>query len=411
MLETFLVNILFLIFPVLLIVVFFDITKKEYDQLFFLFFFAISMILCMIYPIKLEIGFLFDLRYVPFIIVALYGGYKGALPLYIILNVYRFIIGGDGTFQSFAFSTVIFTLLPLMTKRFTSYHTNKRIITGVVSAVLTMVFYLVTLSSFFEKLNVEYWTLAFYSITTHGIVIAIDLIMIEKIIANIKNRENFLQAEQFHVISELSASVSHEIRNPLTVTKGFLQLLNVSKTVKDEDKVYIDYSLKELIRAENILNDYLAFAKPQSEHMVHSNFNKEIEYVKNILLPFANLNNVEISYHFSNTLKKKFDQNQFKQCLINLLKNGIEAMKEEGGYLSIKVKEQGKNIVIQIQDNGIGMSKEEILQLGKPYYSNKKEGTGLGMMMVYGTIGKMRGKIDVQSKKGEGTTFTITIPT
>jgi two-component system sporulation sensor kinase B len=365
----------------------------------------------MLYPIRLEVGFLFDLRYVPFIIVALYGGYKGAFPLYLILNIYRFLIGGEGTFQSFAFSTVIFTLLPLMAKRFTVYHTKKRIITGVIAAVLTMVFYLLTLSSFFEKLNVEYWTLAFYSITTHGFVIAIDLIMIERIIANIKNRENFLQAEQFHVISELSASVSHEIRNPLTVTKGFLQLLSVSKTVKEEDKVYLDYSLNELIRAENILNDYLAFAKPQSEHMVQSNFEKEFEYVKNVLLPFANLNNVKISYHFSNTLMKNFDQNQLKQCLINILKNAIEAMKEDGGNLSIKVTEQGKNIVIRIQDNGIGMSKEEIKQLGKPYYSNKKEGTGLGMMMVYGTIGKMKGRIDVQSKKGEGTTFIITIPT
>ncbi|MFF2754392.1 ATP-binding protein [Psychrobacillus sp. NPDC058041] len=410
MLETFLVNILFLVLPILLIVVFFD-NKKKNDQLVILFFFAASMILCMVYPIKLELGFLFDLRYVPYIIVGLYGGYKGLFPLFLILNVYRIFLGGNGTFNSFATSTVIFILLPLMTKRFNGYNTKMRIITGVSAAVFIMIIYLLLLSSYFEVLNEEYWTLTFYAITTHGIVIAIDLIMIEKIIANIKNRENFLQAEQFHVISELSASVSHEIRNPLTVTKGFLQLLNVSKTVQDEDKVYLDYSLKELIRAENILNDYLAFAKPQSEHMVQSNFKKEFEYVKNVLLPLANLNNVEISYHFSNTLKKKFDQNQLKQCLINLLKNAIEAMKEDGGNLVIEVTDQGKNIVIRIQDTGIGMSKEEILQLGKPYYSNKKEGTGLGMMMVYGTIGKMKGRIDVQSKKGEGTTFTITIPT
>ncbi|WP_391115947.1 ATP-binding protein [Psychrobacillus sp. L3] len=410
MLETFLVNILFLVFPVLLTVVFLDNIKESHYSLFLLFF-SLSMILCMIYPIKLEIGFIFDLRYVPFIIVALYGGYKRVLPLYIILNMYRFFIGGDGFVQSFAFSTVILIALPMITHQFTGYNSRKRIITGVIAGVMTMLFYLLTLSSYFEKLTNEYWTLAFYAVTTHGIVIAINLIMIEKIISNIKNRENFLLGERLHVMSELSASVSHEIRNPLTVTKGFLQLLNVSKDITGEDKVYIDFSLQELIRAENILNDYLAFAKPQSEHMVHSDLKEETEYVKNILMPLAIFHNVEIVYVFSNSLKKRFDQNQMKQCLINLLKNAIEAMKEEGGTLYIQVIEQGKNIVICIQDEGVGMTKDEILQLGKPYYSNKKEGTGLGMLMVYGTVSKIKGKVDVQSKIGEGTTFTITIPT
>ena len=100
-----------------------------------------------------------------------------------------------------------------------------------------------------------------------------------------------------------------------------------------------------------------------------------------------------------------------KQCLINLLKNAIESMKEEGGILSIHVFEQSKNIVIRVEDEGIGMTKQEILQLGKPFYSTKTEGTGLGMMMVYGTISKLKGEVKVQSKKGKGTTFTITIPT
>ncbi|TQR19623.1 sensor histidine kinase [Psychrobacillus vulpis] len=411
MLETLLINILFLIFPVLLIVVFFDRYIKEYHYIFFLLFFSLSMILCMIYPFKLEIGFIFDLRYVPFIIVALYGGHKRVFPLYIILNVHRFIIGGEGLFQSFLFSTVIFITVPMLTQKFSGYNTRKRIMTGVIAVLLTVVFYLLSLSTFFEELTKQYWTLAFYAVIAHTIVIALNMIMIERIISNIKNRENFLRAERLHVMSELSASVSHEIRNPLTVTKGFLQLLSVSRTIKDEDKAYIEYSLQELIRAENILNDYLAFAKPQSENMVHSDLKEEMEYVKNVLMPFAVFNNVEIDYQFTNSLKKDYDQNQMKQCLINIMKNSIEAMKDDGGTLSIKVMEQGKNIIISIQDNGVGMTNDEIRQLGKPYYSTKKEGTGLGMLMVYGTISKIKGKIDVQSRTGEGTTFTITIPT
>ncbi|MDP4106829.1 MAG: HAMP domain-containing sensor histidine kinase, partial [Bacillota bacterium] len=239
----------------------------------------------------------------------------------------------------------------------------------------------------------------------------IIMILVEQILRNIQTRESFLHSEKLHVISELSASVSHEIRNPLTVTSGFLQLLKQSKTVSEEDIRYIDYSLSEVRRAEKIVNDFLAFAKPQSENMIESNLKEEAEYVKDIITPFANMHHVIIDFRFQNSLYFKYDKNQIQQCLINLYKNGIEAMKEKGGTLSIHVTEQKKTIVVMIKDEGVGMTREEILRLGSPYYSTKKEGTGLGMLMVYSTVNKVNGKIEVASVKGKGTTFTIRIPT
>ncbi|GGA30234.1 sensor histidine kinase [Psychrobacillus lasiicapitis] len=411
MLESFLVNILFIILPILLINLFFDSTEKKYEQLIFLLFFAISMILCMNYPFKLEAGILYDLRYIPFTIVALYGGYKGLFPMYVLLNIQRFMIGGEGTFQSFLLATATFILLPLLTKRFQEYDSNKRVIVGVYSAVIGVLVYLLTLSLFLEKITSEFWTLAFYALIIKASFMMINLILIEKIISNKKHREYFLLAEQLHVMGELSASFSHELRNPLTATKGFLQLLAISKTKTDKDQLYIDYSLKEVMQAEKILNDYLAFSKPQSEHMIYSDLKEEIQYVKDMLQPVASLHNVEIRFHFSNSLKKNYDQNQIRQCLLNLLNNGIMSMKEKGGILSISVIEERKNIVIRIVDEGVGMTKEDLYHLGKPYYSFTKEGTGLGMVLVYGTIVKLNGNIDVQSKVGEGTTFTIAIPT
>ncbi|MFJ7971544.1 ATP-binding protein [Psychrobacillus sp. NPDC096389] len=411
MIESFLVNILFIVLPILLINVFFDITERRYEKLFFLFFFALSMILCMNYPFIIEVGVIYDLRYIPFTIVALYGGYKGVFPLFVILNVQRFIIGGEGTLPSFLLATAIFILLPLMSRRFNEYHSKKRVITGVYSAVMVVIIYLLSLYLFLGKLTPEFWTLAFYALTIQASVMAINLILIEKMISNKKKREYILWAEQLHVMGELSASVSHELRNPLTATKGFLQLLAVSKTNTDKDQMYIDYSLKEVRQAEKVLNDYLAFSKPQSEHMIYSDLKQEIQNVKDILLPLANIHNVEVQLYFSNSLKKEYDQNQMKQCLLFLLNYGINSMKEKGGILSIIVSEEGKNIIIRITDDGIGMIKEELHHLGKPYYSFTKEGTGLGMLMVYGTIVKLNGNIDVESKVGEGTTFTIAIPT
>ncbi|MDI2587925.1 HAMP domain-containing sensor histidine kinase [Psychrobacillus sp. NEAU-3TGS] len=363
------------------------------------------------YPFKLEADILYDLRYIPFTIVALYGGYKGLFPMYVLLNIQRFMIGGEGTFQSFLLATATFILLPLLTKRFQEYDSNKRVIVGVYSAVIGVLVYLLTLSLFLEKITSEFWTLAFYALIIKASFMMINLILIEKIISNKKQREYFLLAEQLHVMGELSASFSHELRNPLTATKGFLQLLAISKTKTDKDQLYIDYSLKEVMQAEKILNDYLAFSKPQSEHMIYSDLKEEIQYVKDMLQPVASLHNVVIRFHFSNSLKKNYDQNQIRQCLLNLLNNGIMSMKEKGGILSISVIEERKNIVIRIVDEGVGMTKEDLYHLGKPYYSFTKEGTGLGMVLVYGTIVKLNGNIDVQSKVGEGTTFTIAIPT
>jgi two-component system sporulation sensor kinase B len=364
----------------------------------------------MAFPIKLEIGFIFDLRYIPFIIVALFGGYKAALPLYIVLNVFRFYIGGEGVFLSLFFATGIFLLVPLLNRRFFQLNSQDRVLCATLVSIFTMVIYLSILSLLFPVLNKDFWIIALHAITTYAGVMIIIMILIEQIITNMKAREAYLHSEKLNVISELSASVSHEIRNPLTVTSGFLQLLNKSKTLTQEEKGYIEFSLKELNRAEKIVSDFLAFAKPQSENMVYSNFREETEYVKNIIIPYANMHKVDVQFSFHNSLNTRYDKNQIQQCLINLVKNGIESMKEKGGILSLDVSGEDKNIIIKIKDTGIGMTREEISRLGKPYYSTKKEGTGLGMLMVYSAINKVRGKIKVESVKGKGTTFLITIP-
>ena len=364
----------------------------------------------MAFPIKLQIGFIFDLRFIPFIIVALFGGYKYTFPLYIVLNIYRFLIGGAGILQSFLFSTIMFILIPILSKWFLGQNARKRVLWGGLATILTMVLYLTTLAAQLPVLNHEFWILTINAVPTYALVMVIIMILIEKIIDNNITRKSSLQSERFNVLSDLSASVSHEIRNPLTVTNGFLQLLNKSKTLTVEEKTYIEFALLELKRAENIVSEFLAFAKPQSENMIYSNLKDETEYVKNIITPYANMHQVDLQYTFNNSIFFKYDKNQIQQCLINLYKNGIEAMKEKGGVLSIDVSEQTKNIVIKIKDNGVGMTKEEVLQLGNPYYSTKKEGTGLGMLMVYSTINKVNGKIQVDSEIGKGTTFTISIP-
>ncbi len=412
MFETLLLNFLFLLFPVLTFLIFFENRAYSYNRLILVFMSAVTMSLCIAKPIRLEIGYIFDLRYIPFIIVALFGGYRNVLPLYIILNAYRFYVGGGGVFYSFLFATAILILVPLYKNRFLKLPSKGRVIAASLIALLIMGVYLLILGFVQDSLDKQFWILSLNALTTHVGVMSVIMILIEKIISNIKNRERIVQSERLNVVSELAASVSHEIRNPLTVTSGFLQLLNKSKTMTPEEKGFVELSLQELQRAEKIVSDYLSFAKPQSENMVYSNMKAESEYTKNIIMPYATMHKVDVQFSFNNSLNKNYDRNQIQQCLINLYKNGIEAMKEtDGGTLFIDIFEKKQNIMISIKDNGVGMTKDEISRLGKPYYSTKAEGTGLGMLMVYSTVDKVKGTIEVDSEKGKGTTFLITIPT
>jgi two-component system, sporulation sensor kinase B len=240
LIETLLLNFLFLLFPVLICLIFFENRLygfyKVNNKYLFVLLSAISMVLCMQMPIKLEVGFIFDLRYIPFLIVALYGGYIVSLPLYLVLNVYRFIIGGNGIFLSLMFSTIIFVLVPLLRTTFLKLNPRNRIICAALVSFLTMLLYLFCLSFSFEELNRGFWIFTLHAFITYIVVMIIIMVLIEQIISNMRARDSFLQSERLNLISELSASVSHEIRNPLTVTNGFLQLLNSSETITIEEK-------------------------------------------------------------------------------------------------------------------------------------------------------------------------------
>ncbi|WP_247747349.1 HAMP domain-containing sensor histidine kinase [Alkalihalobacillus sp. BA299] len=409
--ETLLINLFFLLLPLVIFQIFFESKPTFYNKkLIIILFSSISIILCMTFPIKLDTGFIFDLRYIPFIIAGLFGGYQVTFPLYLVLNGYRFFIGGEGVFLSLMFSTIIFIIVPSLHTKFLKFNSYKKIVTAAVVSFFTLFLYLSILSRFFDSINQEFWEMAFIFIVIHVLGIIIIMLLIEKILYNMRVRKEYLLSEKLNLASELSASVSHEIRNPLTVTSGFLQLLKNSKSLSPEEKGYIDLSLVELKRAEKIVSDYLALAKPQSENIVYSNLKEELDHVKNIITPYANIHNVNVEYNFNNPLHTKVDKNQIHQCIINLSKNGIESMKETGGTLKIYIYGENKQVIIKAEDVGRGMTEEEISRLGTAYYSTKDEGTGLEMLMVYSIVNKLGGKVTVKSHLGKGTTFLIALP-
>ncbi|GLX66264.1 sensor histidine kinase [Paenibacillus glycanilyticus] len=238
------------------------------------------------------------------------------------------------------------------------------------------------------------------------------VISFEKVITYSRQLEiynNELQrSEKMDMISQLAASVAHEVRNPLQVTRGFLQLLE-EKSASNKEKNYMLLAINELDRASEIITDFLTFAKPQLEHVTILNIAQEFKHIGSILIPLANLQGGQIKLDVPESLQIQGNSSKFKQAFINMIKNSIEALNGDG-VIEIRGYKEDNRVNICIKDNGEGMTESELAKLGEPYYSNKTKGTGLGLMVTFSIIEVMQGDIVFNSSKGIGTEVTISFP-
>lgn len=221
----------------------------------------------------------------------------------------------------------------------------------------------------------------------------------------LKEEDQLRKLDKLSAVGQLAAGVAHEISNPLTVIKGFLQLLQEKTEV---NQPYFDIMFSELDRIVYILKEFMLLAK--SSHLLirkEQNICLLIEHVTTILRSQAVLSNVQISTEFDQmNFLFPCDENQIKQVFVNLMKNAIEAM-PTGGQLVVQTKNEDSCLLIRFIDQGEGMSQEELLKLGDPFYTTKESGTGLGLMMCYKIIEAHGGDLVVHSKKGIGTTMEI----
>ncbi|MGV2939070.1 ATP-binding protein [Mesobacillus sp. LC4] len=375
--------------------------KRETYQLFY---FIISIFTCYIFSVQVQDGIRFDLRQVPMILGSLYTGYS-----FVLAGVTLLMRGFLGINDGFWVSVGVFSGLAILLKWihpwFNRLSLNSRVGVSVLLTVITS-FLLMQMVAIVNKpiSHPEAW-ISFILIPalTSGLV----SYSIETIRQTFIIRQRLAKADKIEAVSHLSASISHEIRNPLTTVKGFLQLLGEKDYPEDKKKEFIDIAVQELKRAEEVINDYLTFARPAFEKEEKIEVEKELNHVLNVLSPLANLNGVKITKKFSPGLFISGDRSKFKQGFINLMKNGLEAM-PNGGELIIQTFLTGSVVHILVRDTGIGMNEEQIARLGEPYYTTKgKQGTGLGMMVTFSIIRAMRGKVEVKSQIAMGTTFHI----
>ncbi|WP_052353673.1 ATP-binding protein [Neobacillus jeddahensis] len=220
------------------------------------------------------------------------------------------------------------------------------------------------------------------------------------------NEKLMIRTEKLSIAGELAAGIAHEVRNPLTAIKGFIQLLD---RIDDGNKEYLNIINDEIIRIEQISSELLMLAKPHSDNYKTANIIEIIQKVKTLLDTQAIMKSIEIELiSKKNELNIYCEETKIRQVFINLIKNAIEVMDQ--GKILIHVREHNDYVQVDIIDHGEGMSKEILTKIGEPFYTTKEKGTGLGLMVCYKIIENHQGSIDVNSQQGIGTTFTVTLP-
>ncbi|HTG71296.1 MAG TPA: PAS domain S-box protein [Candidatus Udaeobacter sp.] len=241
-----------------------------------------------------------------------------------------------------------------------------------------------------------------------GAIVAIASIS-RNITSRKQSEEMIRRSEKLSVVGQIAAGVAHEVRNPLTTLRGFVQLQQQTGSLSP---AHLEVMLGELDQINMIVSEFLVFAKPQANRFQPIAIMGLVGNIMMLLDSEAKMSNVQLTLLADDDLPEVIGEaNQLKQVFVNIMKNSIEAM-PGGGVLTIKLERNTDNaLILQFIDQGCGIAEEDLLRLGEPFFTKKANGNGLGLMISQQIITAHKGSIVFRSELGKGTCVEISIPT
>lgn len=222
--------------------------------------------------------------------------------------------------------------------------------------------------------------------------------------------EKLRQAEHLSAIGEMTAGVSHEIRNPLGIIKSSAQLLKKKKEKLDAKSGIPDIIIEESARLDNIITDFLNFAKPKIPDLHPCRIEDILEKNIDSLAPQFEKQNITISKHIADYLPDVMaDSTMLHQAFLNILINAAQAL-EKNGKIAIKIRYEDGHILVNIVDNGSGINEEVLKKIWTPFFTTKETGTGLGLGIVKNMIEAHNGTIAITSIPSKGADAQISLP-
>ncbi|WP_242270887.1 sporulation sensor histidine kinase KinB [Bacillus cereus group sp. BfR-BA-01310] len=382
------------------------------NRYFIMFLSSVTLVLSMTYSICFGTVCGYNFHPIPIVSGFLYGGIVGLIPA-IIFVTYEWFLKGISWFP--IVEVIFLSIIPLfLSKKWSLFSRDKKLILAfMISSVYVLVslvfsMFNVLLETGFTPYISHLYSRYIFASLIMVMTMVFQVYLTEYLNENALLRTEMQKSEKLNIVSELAASVAHEVRNPLTVVRGFIQLLESTEDVKNKE--YMRLVLAELDRAEQIISDYLNLARPQIEKKEHICLSAQLIEMTTLMSSFAAMQGVYLQVEISESLYTIGDKTKLKQAIMNVVKNGIEAIQGNKGYLKVTAVQKDEMIVIRVKDSGVGMTKEQLARLGQPYYSLKEKGTGLGLMVTFSILQAHNGTLEYKSESGEGTEAIIILP-
>ncbi|MCW3489329.1 two-component system sensor histidine kinase NtrB [Dethiobacter alkaliphilus] len=234
----------------------------------------------------------------------------------------------------------------------------------------------------------------------------------EQLVENERLHQQARHMEKLMLAGEIAAGIAHEVRNPLTVVQGYIQLISAKCKKQCNSEQSFSLLLDELKRANDIISDFLRFSRPDQPQKNQVNPNEVIESSASLIYGEAMRHNVRIFlYPDANMPTVLLDKDQLIQVFLNLFHNAIQAMPQGGTITVYTGYDKHLDLVtIKVIDSGTGMDAQTAQRLFSPFYTTKENGTGLGLSISQSIIHAHGGEIKVESTPGQGTEFFITLP-
>ncbi|GAS85004.1 integral membrane sensor signal transduction histidine kinase [Paenibacillus amylolyticus] len=241
----------------------------------------------------------------------------------------------------------------------------------------------------------------------HFMTVAEDRLLQQQRSKWLKNEEEVFRSERLRAVGELAAGMAHEIRNPLTAIRGFLQL---SRGQAYNIAPWYEVIMGEVTRVTDLTAEFLQFSKPHANHMKPEQLGHCLERVMSLTESDAASRGHRITLEMtSEPIVVNMDRDKIVQVLINLIRNAFEAM-EDPGEVHMDLLQDGEAVLVSITDTGSGIPENSLSTIFNPFYTTKEEGTGLGLALCQKIVQDHNGKITVHSEMGVGSTFTLHLP-
>lgn len=222
-------------------------------------------------------------------------------------------------------------------------------------------------------------------------------------------KDEITRVERLSLVGQMAASITHEIRNPMAVIRGFIQLMRERSPGHQHE--YYRIIMEELDRANSIINDFLSLAQNRIVEMEVRSLHDIVNDLSPLLWADANMRGQSIEMDLCEQMPAfEMNEKEIKQMILNLARNGMEAMTDKG-LLTIRTRITADDrIELHVADTGTGIAADKLSKLFEPFFTTKSRGTGLGLALCLSIVERHSGRIDVQSIEGSGTTFIVSFP-